>query len=168
MVSNGDMRRITLGLLLAVVAGGVLGGCSRSVDVQQALALTEVKTGWFDAGIVNGQNKLVPSISLKLQNKDAGQVGGVQINAIFKRVGENDGWGEHFVQAIDRDGIGPGELSPLIVLRSNLGYTGQQSRLEMLQNASFVDARVDIFGKQGRGGWVKIGEYNIERQLLTE
>ena len=34
--------------------------------------------------------------------------------------------------------------------------------------ACFVDATVDIFGKQGRGGWVKMGEFTIDRQLLTE
>ena len=123
---------------------------------------------WYDAGIINGQNKLVPSIAFKLRNVDDGVVGGVQINAIFKRVGENDGWGEHYVQAIDRDGIQPGESSKEIVLRSNLGYTGTEPRLVMLRHAQFVDARVEIFGKQGRGGWVKIGDFNIERQLLTE
>ena len=151
-------------MLLALVAGG----CSRSVDITQALGVTDVHTGWYDAGIINGQNKLVPSVSLKLQNKDSGQVGGVQLNAIFHRVGETDGWGEHYVQAIDRDGIAPGASTPTIVLRSNLGYTGQQSRLEMLRNAQFVDARVEIFGKQGRGGWVKLAEYTVDRQLLTE
>ena len=160
------MKRLSLVLLL--LAGSAASGCTRSVDVQQALAIIDVHTGWFDAGIINGQNKLVPSISLKLQNKDSDTVGGVQINAIFRRVGEPDGWGEHYVQAIDRNGIAPGALSPQIVLRSNLGYTGAQSRLEMLNNAQFVDARGDIFGKQGRGGWVKLGEYTIDRQLLTE
>jgi hypothetical protein len=152
-------------LLLAALA---ISGCSRTVDVTQALEITDVQTGWYDLGIVNGQNKLVPSISLRLQNADADNVGGVQLNAIFHRVGETDGWGEHYVQAIPRDGIEPGATTDPIVLRSTLGYTGEQSRIEMLQNAQFVDATVDIFGKQGRGGWVKMGEFTIDRQLLTE
>jgi hypothetical protein len=38
----------------------------------------------------------------------------------------------------------------------------------MLQNSQFVDARVEIFGKHGRRQWVKIGEYQIDRQLLTQ
>jgi hypothetical protein len=38
----------------------------------------------------------------------------------------------------------------------------------MLQNKEFVDARVQIFGKHGSRNWVKIGEYTIDRQLLTE
>ena len=39
--------------------------------------------------------------------------------------------------------------------------------MQMLRNAEFVDARVDIFAKHGSHTWVKIGEYNIDRQLLT-
>jgi hypothetical protein len=157
------MRRAYLFLLVAMFAGG----CTKTVEIQKVLAITDVHTGWYDAGIVNGQNKLVPSLSLKIKNNDTEVVGGVQLNAIFHRVGEEDGWGEHFVQAIDRDGLAAGAETEPIVLRSNLGYTGTQSRLELLQNSQFVDARVDIFGKQGRGGWVKLGEFVIDRQLLT-
>jgi hypothetical protein len=158
------MKRASLLMLLALVASS----CSRTVDIKQALAVTDVHTGWFDTGVSNGQNKLVPSVSLTLKNRDTDTVGGVQLNAIFHRVGETDGWGEHYVQAIDRNGLAPGGTTPLIVLRSNLGYTGAQSRAEMLKNAQFVDARVELFGKQGRGGWVKLAEYKIDRQLLTQ
>ena len=38
----------------------------------------------------------------------------------------------------------------------------------MLQNREFVDAKVDVFGKHGSRTWVKMGEFTIERQLLTE
>jgi hypothetical protein len=157
------MKRASLILLLVLT-----GGCTRSVDITKALAITDVRTGWYDAGRINGQNKLVPSIALKLHNGDSGSVAGVQLNAIFHRVGEEDGWGEHYVQAVDRSGLASGADTAEIVMRSNLGYTGTQSRLQMLQNAQFVDARVDIFGKQGRGGWVKLGDYPIDRQLLTQ
>jgi hypothetical protein len=158
------MRRPTLILLLALAASG----CSKTIDIQKALAVTDVHTGWYDAGIINGQNKLVPSISLKLKNAQAEPITGVQLNAIFHRVGEEDGWGEHFVQAVDRSGLAPGATTQQIVLRSGLGYTGAQPRLELLRNSQFVDARVDIFGKQGRGGWVKLAAVQIDRQLLTQ
>ena len=163
MVSNEGMRRASLILLLVLA-----GGCTRSVDIQKAITLTDVRTGWYDAGRVNGQNKLVPSIALKLRNVDSSSVAGVQLNAIFHRIGEQDGWGEHYVQAVDRNGLAAGASTSEIVMRSNLGYTADQSRLEMLKNAQFVDARVDIFGKQGRGGWIKLGDYQIDRQLLTQ
>jgi hypothetical protein len=40
--------------------------------------------------------------------------------------------------------------------------------LKMLQNSQFVDAKVQIFGKHGSRTWVKMGEYQIDRHLLTE
>ncbi len=163
-VSNVGMRRLLLSLLVVAVAG-----CAPTVDLPQSVAITDIHTGWYDLGILeNGQNKLVPSISLKLQNKSADSIARVQLNAIFHRVGEADGWGEHFVSAVDSNGLAAGSLTGAIVLRSTLGYTGDQSRAAMLQHASFVDATVDIFGKQGRGNWVKLGEYRIDRQLLTK
>ena len=159
------MRRAFLLSLAALL----VAGCTRTVDIATTLKLSDVRTGWYDAGIIEGgKNKLVPSISLKLQNVTTDSVALVQLNAIFHRANEPEPWGEHFVSAVSGDGLAGGAATAPLVLRSNLGYTGEQARLQMLQNASFVDARVDIFGKQGRGGWVKLGEFPIERTLLTE
>ena len=159
------MRRAFFLLLLTLS----LAGCSRAVEVEKVIKVTDVHTGWYDAGLQpDGKNKLVPSISLKLQNVSTELVESVQVNAIFRRVGEGDAWGEHFVRAIGRDGLPPGATGNPIVLRSNLGYTGTQPRLQMLQNKEFVDAKVEIFGRHGSRTWVKIGEYPIDRQLLTQ
>ena len=151
-------------LLVALLAGG----CSRSIEVEKVLKVTDAHTGWYDAGIVEGLNKLVPSISLRLQNVSQEPVDNVQINAVFRRVGEKTSWGEHFVRGIGAEGLGPGQTGPMIVLRSMLGYTGVEPRLQLLQNSQFVDARVDIFGKRGARNWAKLAEYRIDRQLLTE
>ena len=91
----------------------------------------------------------------------------MQINAVFKRVGDDLAWGEHFARAITEP-LAPGATTDPIVLRSQLGYTGSQGRLQMLQNREFVDGRVEIFGRHGRRTWVKIHEQQIDRQLLTE
>jgi hypothetical protein len=159
------MRRLFITFLVAAAASG----CTPTVDLARTVTITDIHTGWYDVGILEtGQNKLVPSISLKVQNMSSEPVARVQLNAIFHRVGETDGWGEHYVSAVDGNGLAPGSSTNPIVLRSTLGYTGDQSRAEMLQHASFVDATVDIFGKQGRGNWVKLGEYRIDRQLLRQ
>lgn len=158
------MRRLLITLLVVAAAG-----CSPTVDLPQAVAITDIHTGWFDVGILeSGQNKLVPSISLKLQNKSSASIARVQLNAIFHRVGEADGWGEHYVSAVDASGLAAGSSTNALVLRSTLGYTSSEPRVQMLEHASFVDATVDIFGKQGRGNWVKLGEYRIDRQLLRQ
>jgi hypothetical protein len=156
--------RLTACIVLVLLATGC-----RAREVEKDLAITDVHTGWYDIGIVNGQNKLVPSISLKLKNVSPDEISRVQLNAVFKRLdGENKEWDAHFVRGIGPNGLAPGATGEELVLRSERGYTGNESRLQMLQNKAFVDAKVEIFGKHGSRFWVKIGEFQIDRQLLTE
>jgi hypothetical protein len=155
-------------LLVAALAGAASAGCRSAVDPVTTLEPVDVVTGWFDAGIVEGgKNKLVPSVSLKLRNKSGDAVRSVQINAVFRRVGEMEMWGEHFGWAVQREGLAPGEVTNALVLQSQLGYTGEQPRLQLLQNSQFVDAKVELFLKQGSQVWSKLAEYPIQRQLLT-
>jgi hypothetical protein len=157
-------RRLALSLLPVLL----LTGCE-SREVEKDLKIVNVHTGWYDAGIVQGgQNKLVPSISLELQNVSDRDIASVQMQAVFRRAGEEQAWGDHFVRAIDTSGLAAGGTTKPIILRSPLGYTGSDSRLNMLQNKQFVDANVTILGKHGRRTWTKMGEYQIDRQLLTE
>ena len=142
-------------------------GC-RGADPVTALEPTDVVTGWYDEGIVEGKNKLVPSVSFKLRNKSDGAVRSVQVNAIFKRGDEAEPWGDHYGWAIQGEPLPPGQTTRDIVLRSGLGYTGEDPRHEMLQNKEFVDAKVEIFLKQGSRVWAKLAEFPIERQLLTQ
>ena len=155
-------------LALPLIAALCIAGCG-SRDVQKDLKIVDVHSGWYDAGIqADGKNKLVPSISIRLQNISQEPISGVQINAIFHRAGETAVWGEHFVRAVGSDELLAGATTNPIVLRSNLGYTGVQSRLQMLKNREFVDGTLDIFGKHGSRTWAKMGTYKIDRQLLTE
>ena len=164
MYNRGMRRRLPLPLIAALF----LIACE-SREVEKDLRIVNAHTGWYDTGVgEGGQNKLVPSISFGLENVSDREIASVQINAVFRRVGEDTAWGEHFIRAIDTEGLAPGEIEDGIVLRSTLGYTGSQSRLQMLQNREFVDARVEIFGKHGSRTWAKMGEYQIDRQLLTE
>ena len=118
----------------------------------------------------NGKNKLVPSISLKLKNISDESVDSVQVNAIFRRVGEPEGWGEHFVSAIDRDGLPAHEATTgLSVLRSKLGYTGTESRaadaaehaVRRRQGRNLRQARLTHLGRSS-------ASITIDRQLLTQ
>ena len=154
--------------LVVVLVAALLAGCE-SRDVQQDLRIVNVRTGWYDAGIIEGgMNKLVPSISLQLENVSERDIASVQLNAVFGRAGEEQAWGEHFVRAIDTNGLDAGATTGEIVLRSTLGYTGAQPRLQLLANDQFVDAKVSVFGKHGSRTWQKMAEFPIERQLLTE
>ena len=65
------------------------------------------------------------------------------------------------------DGLEQGQSTEPITARSSLGYTGPQTLAQMLLNRNSVDAKAELFVKQGAGRWVKLGEYQIERQLRT-
>ena len=155
-------------LLALVLVAATVAGCN-SVKPVEVLEPVDVTTGWYDAGILeDGKNKLVPSVSLKLRNKSAEAIDGVQINAIFRRVNEQEMWGEHYGWAVQRDQLAPGQATKDIVLRSALGYTGEQPRMQILQHKDFLDAKVEIYLKKGSQVWAKLGEFPIERQLLTQ
>ena len=82
-------RRVKVMMAMMGIASATwtFSACSGSaVDVAAALAVEDVTTGWFDAGFDDyGRNKLVPTISLRLENTSADDVGSVQLNAIFRR-----------------------------------------------------------------------------------
>ena len=165
MASN--LRAISLSVV--AVAALLSISCGASVDAVAALEPVDVVTGWYDEGIVEGgKNKLVPSITMKLRNKSDEPLSSIQINAIFRRVGEAEMWGEYFGWAIPRTApLAAGAETNTLVMHSTLGYTGEQPRMQMLQNKEFVDAKVEIYLKQGSKVLAKLAEYPIQRQLLT-
>ena len=139
--------------------------CTTAVDLKQTVQVTDVATGWYDAGVVDGKNKLVPSVTFKLRRPATVDLSTVSMNLVFKK---DDGT-EHddvFVQRVTfKDG---GDTDPITV-RSQTGYTGEppQSRADMLKNSNFRDMEVEIFARQSSAQWVPLHKVRITRQLLT-
>jgi hypothetical protein len=160
------MRAWAPALLLLLV---VCAGCGATVDLAANLQVLDVSTGWFDAGIVNGQNKLVPTVTFSLKNNSEETLHTLQVNVLFRRVTEKEEWGSGFVTVNGYDGLAPGASSAPITIRSQLGYTGsEQSRDEMLRNSHFVDAQVELFAKYSSVQWKRVGEYPVTRRLITK
>jgi hypothetical protein len=167
-------------MVRGVVTAGALAlalissGCGPTVDLKKTLQTAGATGGWFDAGIVEGRNKLVPSITFRLKKSINDSLRPLSLNVVFKRLpsagapagtGEED-WEEVFMQNVAFDG---NETAPLTV-RPTHGYTGDppQSRAEMLKNSQFRDIRVHIFAKHSSSQWVELGQYDVPRQLLTQ
>jgi hypothetical protein len=147
----------------------VCAGCAPPVDLTKGLQVEIVNTGWFDAGIINGQNKLVPTVTFTLKNLSDQRLVTLQVNVLFRRVNETDEWGNGFITAAGSEGLAPGATTVPLTVKSQLGYTGSdQSRQEMLQNTHFVDAKVELAAKYGSTQWARIGSYPITRQLLSK
>jgi hypothetical protein len=158
------IRRTTI-VVLALL-GAFASACGPRVELKQALQVTDVSSGWFDAGIQNGKNKLVPSVTFKLKKNPGVSLSSVSLNLAFMFVGATDHIDDVYVQSVDFQGD---ETKPVTV-RTQWGYTGDppQTRLEMLQNSHFQDMEVHIFGKQSSSQWVELQRVPIARQLLTQ
>jgi hypothetical protein len=162
------MRVPTAAIVAAVL---VASACSPAIDLKTAARVTPTATGWFDAGVTtDGKNKLVPSIAFTLSNVGTTKWSGLQINCIFRRLGDPQEWSTVLVRGASAGAgeLAPGATSPPIVVRAPQGYTGVQPRADLLNNKLFVDAKVEVFGKAGSANWVKLGEFRIARQLLTK
>lgn len=167
------MRILASAAALAVTVSAA--GCSPPVDLKQALQVTDVTAGYFDAGIVDGKNKLVPSVSFKLKKSVNDSLRPLSINVSFKQLpqagtavppgspAEND-WDEVFLQNVPFEG---NDSAPLTFKAKN-GYTGDppQTRADMLKNKYFQDVRVHVFAKHSASQWVEIATLDIPRQLL--
>jgi hypothetical protein len=158
------IRRTTI-VVLALLAT-FASACGPKVELKQALQVTDISSGWFDAGIQNGKNKLVPSVTFKLKKNPGVNLSSVSLNLAFTFVGSTEHIDDVYVQSVDFKGD---ETQPVTV-RAQWGYTGEppQSRSEMLQNSHFQDMEVQIFGKQSSAQWVELKRVPIARQLLTQ
>ena len=159
------LRRRLAALLVLGFAASAPAGCGAPVDLKQSLQVTDVSNGWFDAGIADGRNKLVPSVTFTLKKNANVDLSSVSLNVSFVFVNDQEPNDDVFVQQIPFDG---NQTAPITV-RSKVGFTGDppQTRAEMLQNSKFTDMDARIFAKQSSSQWVELQRVHIARQLLT-
>lgn len=148
-------------ILLALL----LPACSSNVDLKQALQVTDVSTGWYDVGVVDGKNKLVPSVTFKLKKSPDVRLSSAALNVVFRK----DTGEEHDDVFVQRVEFGDNSESAPIRVRSEAGYTGDppQSRVDMLKNSQFRDMDAEIFVRQSSSQWIPLHKVRVVRQLLT-
>jgi len=159
------MRPLMPFLLLAVLASA---GCGPLVDLTKGLQVLDVSTGWHDDGVVDGKNKLVPSVTFEIKNISDQPLSVLQVNAVFRRVNDPTEWGAVFLAVPQSGPLQPGATTPALTIKSRLGYTGEDPRSDMLKNSLFVDAKVEIYAKYASAQWARIAEYPIERKLTAQ
>jgi len=85
-------------LWLIAVLALASASCGPNIDLKSSLQVQDVATGWADLGVVNGQNKIVPSITFTFKNAGKDAITTLQGNVIFRRVGEDEEWGAGFLR----------------------------------------------------------------------
>lgn len=157
-MSHGRLVALAFALLFTV-------SCGTTVDLKQALQITDISTGYFDAGVTDaGQNKLVPSVTFRLRDT-SGQLSRISLNVMFRFVDTGVDNDEIFLQRVDfKDG-----QTELLTVRSTAGFTGTppQSRQDMLKNKDFRDMEAVILARQVSAQWLELHRVRIERLVLT-
>ena len=168
------MRMLSRTLLAGVL---LLAACGRPVDLKQALQVTDVTAGYHDAGIVDGKNKLVPSITFRLKKSTTESLRPLSVNVAFKKLPRpgvavppgsppEEDWDEVFVQNVAFEG----DHTAALTITAKAGFTGDppQSRADILKHSMFQDVRAHIFAKHSSSQWVEIGAFDIPRQVLAQ
>ena len=158
------MKRILLMMLATVM----MASCGEPIDVTKAVKVDVATSGWLVAGVVDGKNKIVPSVSLTLKNVSGQTISALQTNAVFRLAATNAEIGADFRPVSPSGGLRAAASTEKIRLKASLGYTGTDPVEELLNNSHFGDAKVEVFVKAGSGQWTRIGEYPIARQLTGD
>src|SRR5690349_5259768 len=97
-------------LTLTLCAALSAAGCSKPVDLKQALQVSELTGGFHDAGVVDGKNKIVPTLTFRLTKKTNDSLRPLSLSVSFRKLppagtavppgspAEED-WDEKFVQS---------------------------------------------------------------------
>src|SRR6476659_8341347 len=85
------MRALQLFVVTASFIAAACGGAP--VDLTKSLQIDVVETGWYDSGIINGQNKLVPAAKIRVKNKSEQKLVQLQINSLFRHGKDTEEWG---------------------------------------------------------------------------
>jgi hypothetical protein len=160
-VPQGPPRLLSLVALCLLVAFAACG----KVDLTRALDVTDVLTGYYDAGIKDGKNYLVPAINFHLHNRTAAAIGPVQVTVAFWKDGDDGEWDSVLVQGVTADGLAPDATTPPLLARNPAGYTLEGARADFFAHSLFRDVTAKLFASQS-GSIVKIGEFKLDHRIL--
>ncbi len=159
------MRYLRFCLFACLVLASV--SCGPSVDLAKALTVTDVFSGWYDFGVVDGRNKLVPSITFHLKNESEVDLDRVRVMVSFWQTGDDGELDSKELLGIGPEGLAPGATSDAILVRSDVGYTLEQPRAELFSHSMFKDWIAKIFVRHA-GKIVPLGEFTIDRIIIPQ
>lgn len=149
-------------VLAALVAAGA--GCGSSVDLTEALEVTDVTSGYFDNGLKDGAHHLLPTVRFKVRNTTDIELTGLQLTVQFWKAGAH---GEFDSRLFSGVAIPPGGETEERLVRTEIGYTLENPNItELFEHSQYQDFTVRFFARRS-GQIVQIGEFPVERRILT-
>lgn len=148
-----------------VVAFLVAAGC-KAPDPKEHFDVSDLETYWAVESPRGETQYIAPVVRFRLRNKGAEPSRSVQAQAVFHRVGEDDkSWGSDWKEvAPARKPVLPGtEL--FVELKSDGHYYTTGTPESMFAHEAFKDAKVDVFLREGRSGWILMAAADVERRI---
>ena len=107
-------------------------GCGRDIELNEALAVTDVLSGYYDNGVKDGKTHFVPSITFRLKNQSAQKVPGIELDVAFWEEGKDGEMDSVSRAGIGADGLAAGASTEPLTVRSNVGFTARRHARRLL------------------------------------
>ena len=159
------LRRVATGIAVIWFLGYSLSG-SAHVDIASSVRVEDVSGGWFETDAANGVTRLLPTVSFQLRNVSPAPLSSVQVNVLFRRMGDQAAWSDVFRRAVATQALASGTSTEPIVVQSPVGYTGDEAATRLLSHSHFIDTAVAIYARHGADGWTYLGEFPLPRQIV--
>ena len=122
------MPRRLVGLLVILIGLAAPAGCGGDIPLNEALAVTDVLSGYYDNGIKGTGTQYLPIITFKLKNQSVQKVPGIELDVAFWEEGATGELDSVQVKAIGGDGLAPGASTEALTVRPKVGYTFEGTR----------------------------------------
>lgn len=151
----------------AVLAAALAVASCTTVNLTQAIEVTDIISGYYDNGIKDGMNHMVPMITFRLKNRTAEPLNSVQLTVAFWAAGKDGELDSRQVVGIGGTPVQPGQSTESITVRSSVGFTLAQPRAELFTHVDFVDWTVKMFARRS-GRIYSIGEFKVDRRFIPQ
>ena len=159
------MARRLVGLLVILLGLAAPAGCGRDIELDEALAVTDVLSGYYDNGVKNTGTQYVPSITFKLKNQTAQQVPGIELDVAFWEEGATGELDSVQIKAIGGDGLAPGASTEALTVRATVGYTFEGARDSFFTNSRFKGFIAKMFAKRS-GRIFPLGQFKMDQRFI--
>ncbi len=153
------------GLLVGLLLTG-LSGCHTPEPLKE-IALGELEAYWAIDSKVAGTNYIAPAVRFTLKNLTDHQMRSVQVQAVFRRKGDDTPWASDWRLVTPPGKPLPAGQIVLLNLKSEARYYSTGNPESFFQHQLFKDTNVNVFVRVGSSSWVKFGTLDVERRIGT-
>jgi len=162
-------QMLSAGLVISLLVLSLWPACVKSTspeELKAAVEILDVQTKWVAKSYQPWPPKLVlvPTISFRIKNISSKPLNYVNFNAIFKFRDDQENLGDNFLAAIRKTPVNPGEMSPVITLKSNFGVEGK-SLASFKDNPQWRAVICRLFIQSRGSTHVPLGEFEISRTI---